>query len=211
MIGADLRRGANTRGPAPVYGGLTPAMNEASRAQGQLGQGLGAANDALGMARAAALGQGGPTLAQQQLAAGRQQGLVDQMGLAAQAQGSSLASQQRAVAGMGAANQMGLARDTAALQMQEQAAAQQAYAQQAQALAGMGLQAHMGAQGLLQGAYGTQYQGAQNWALAQRELDQAALAARRKFGMQVAGGIFEVGKAIPTLGLNPGAGSIPSG
>ena len=199
MIGADLRRGANTRGPAPVYGGLSPAMNEAGRAQGQLGQGLGAANDALGMARAAALGQGGPTLAQQQLAAGRQQGLVDQMGLAAQAQGSSLASQQRAVAGMGAANQMGLARDSAALQMQEQAAAQQAYAQQAQNLAGLGLQAHMGAQGLLQGAYGTQYQGAQDWALQQRALDQQALENRRRFGTQIASGIFELGKSIPGM------------
>ncbi len=204
----DLRRGANDRGPMPVRGGMNEAVTQAGIGQGLQSRGFGAAYDSLGMARDAAMGMGGPSLAQQQLAAGSQANVVNQMGLAAQAQGGSLASQQRSIAGMGAASGMALNRDAGMMRMQEQQAAQAAYAQQAQGLAGMGMQANQFAQGQFQGAAGQVYQGQMDWQLQQRALDQQALENRRRFGQQVAAGVFEAGKGVVGMagGMPPGMG-----
>ncbi len=198
MAFADLRKRANNPGAQPVYGGTNAAITQAGLAGAMQNRGMGAAWDSLGMARDSAMGRG-PSLAQQQLQAGSQANLVNQMGLAAAAPGSSLAAQQRQVAGMGSAGAMALNRDAAQLRAQEMQAAQAAYASQAQGLAGMGMQSNLAAQQNLQNAYGTQYQGQMDWALQQRAMDQRALEDRRRLGMQIGAGIFEVGKSIPGM------------
>lgn len=185
---ADLRRRANSPGTMPVYGGMMDATRQAGIAGGLQQRGMGAAYDSLGMARQQAMGQG-PSLAQAQLGQAQQANLVSQMGMAAQARGTGLASQQRQVGAMGAATGMATARDAAQLRMQEMQQARDAYAQQAQGLAGMGLSANQAAQAQLQNAYGTVYGGQMDWALQQRAMDMQALQNRRQFGMQIASGI----------------------
>lgn len=93
---------------------------------------------ALGMSQAAAMGYGGPSVAQQQLAAGAHQGMQAQNALANSAEGGA-----RAFAGAHAAalrNQAMLGQNTAQqgamLGAQEQAQARQAYLAQAAAMQG---------------------------------------------------------------------------
>lgn len=201
MVG--VRRGqrqqqrANVRqaAPIPTYGGAMPAYQEAGRALGGLGAAAGPAQEAMGLSRAAALGQG-PSVAQEQLAAGRQAGLVQQMGLLNQQQGTGLASQQRQLAGMGAANQMGLARDTAALRAQEIAQARGELAAQAQAQQQMALQRHLAAQQAEQAMYGQQYQGQLEYGLGTRAQDIEALAGRRQYVRDVVGDVGRTGGAV---------------
>lgn len=85
----------------------------------------------------AAYAPGGPSAAMMQQQAGQQQNIVDQMGMAANAQGGSLASQSRQVAGIGAAGGMAMIRDAAMLAAQEEDARRAGYAQQANTMAGM--------------------------------------------------------------------------
>lgn len=180
------RQNVREAGPAPQHHGLQPAAEEASRGLSALNTGRGQAQDAMGMSRAAAMGEG-PSVAQAQLQAGRQAGLVDQMGMMAQQQGTGLAAQQRQASGMGAANQMGLARDTASLRANEIAQARGEYAAQAQAQQQMGLQQHLAGQGMQQQALGQQYDGQMGYQLATRDQDMKALEGRRNYVRGIVG------------------------
>ena len=142
---------------------------------------------ALGMFRQGAMGQG-PSLALMQQQAGNQANLVNQLGVTAMGSGGSLAAQQRQAAGQGAAAGMALNRDAAMLRAQEQAQAQQAYADQANLMAGMSGQA-MGQNADL----------ATQWGLGQRGMDLQALDSRRQ---------NQLGWADRIIGAGMGAGQI---
>lgn len=179
----DTRRAANTPVNAPQHQGLAPAQQALGAGQRAYGMGRAAQNDALGMLSRSAAGQG-PSVAQQQMTAGSQQNLVNQMGMAAQQRGGTMAGQARQVQGMGAAAAMGLQQQAAQLRAQEMQAAQQAQAQQANTMAGMDLQQLLAAQQQVQGVTGQMYGTEAEIALANRQAAMQQQAANRAFGMQ---------------------------
>lgn len=163
-------RAMGPQGPAP--------QNAMAQNYGQdRGAQLGALN-----AYGQAMTGNAPSLAQAQLMAGRQQGVVDQLGMAAQARGGSLAAQQRQAQGIGAAGAMGLERDMAMQRAAEIEAARAGYAQQANTMAGMS-----------GGAMGQNADLAAQWGLGQRGMDLQALNQRQQFGLGIADRVIGAG------------------
>lgn len=161
------------------------AYNEAT-ARRQQDEAYQQQQQAMGLLQARAEGTAGPSAAQLQAGQMQQQNLVNQMGMAAQAQGGSMASQQRAGAAMGAASGMAGITQQAQLQAQEQQAAQQALAQQANV---MGAQSQAGLQfGAGQNMAASQFvqsQGQQAGQFQQQQ-DFTELQAQRERNMQLA-------------------------
>lgn len=207
----DTRRAANTPVVAPQHQGLGAAQQALGAGQRNYGLGRAAQNDAMGMLTRNAAGQG-PSVAQQQMAAGSQQNLVNQIGMAAQQRGGTLASQARQVQGMGSAAAMGLNQQAGQLRAQEMMAAQQAQAAQANTMAGMDLQQLLAAQQGLQSITGQMYGTEAEIAMANRQAAMNQQAGNRAFGMQLGemglNGIFGLGKTLmnPAVGLGSMAG-----
>lgn len=189
----DIRRRAQAPVTPPQNAGLPQAQSQVGLGQAAYREGMGAQRDVYRQLQDQAAGRGGAS--QAQLMAGQmgQQNLVNQVGMAAQARGGSLASQQRQVAGLGAASQMGMAQQAAQIRQAEQAQAMQALQAQANTMGGQGLQQMMGSNAALQGIYGQQYAGELQTALANQQAAAAQLEANRKLLMQ---------------GLSMGAGAI---
>ncbi len=186
---------------APTYNQDPTQMPTSPQAQGMagiMGQGASALNagqqaqqQSLDAFNAMAAGQG-PSLAQQQLAAGTQQNISDQMGLAAMGRGGNLSGQAQQAAAAGAAGQVGLQQQMGQLRAQEQMQAMQQSAAMANQMAGQGLQQQLAGAGMSLDAQGM----ANQYGLGQRGLDQGQLAllqqqqqANRGFGM----GILQMG------------------
>jgi hypothetical protein len=207
----DTRRAANTPVAAPQHQGLGAAQQAVGMGQRNYGLGRAAQNDAMGMLTANAAGQG-PSVAQQQLAAGSQQNLVNQMGMAAQQRGGSLAAQSRQVQGMGSAAAMGLNQQAGQLRAQEMMAAQAAQAQQANTMAGMGLQEQLAAQQGLQGVTGQMYGTEAEIAMANRQAAMEQQQRNRTFGMQGLqmglGAVAGLGGTMMMPGMGAGGGGM---
>jgi hypothetical protein len=187
----QLKATASAPTSGPVYG---LAQSEEQRrlqsqasAAGQAQQrAMAGQQDVMGMLQQQALGQGGPSVAQQQAAAQQQQAVINQMGQAAQGRGGNLAAQARSAQGMGAAGAMAAQQQAAQMRAQEMQQAQQAYAQQANVLGGQSqADALARAQMAQQVNQFVQGQGQQ-----QAQFNQQAAAqqmqANREFGMGVA-------------------------
>jgi hypothetical protein len=212
----DTRRAANTPVSAPNHQGLQPAQQAATAGQQAYGMGRAAQQDVYGMLQSNAAGRG-PSVAQQQLQAGAQSNLVNQMGMAAQARGGSLASQQRAAQGMGSAAAMGLNRDAGMMRAQEMQAAQAALTGQANTMAGMDLQQMLAAQQALQGVTGQMYGTEAQIAEANRQAAMEQQQRNRAFGMQLGqmgmGAIAGLGSTmmLPGMGAGMGGGGAAGG
>jgi hypothetical protein len=205
----DTRRAANTPVSAPQHQGLGAAQQALGAGQRNYGLGRAAQNDAMGMLTRSAAGQG-PSVAQQQLGAGNQQNLVNQIGMAAQQRGGTMASQARQVQGMGSAAAMGLSQQAAQLRAQEMMAAQQAQAAQANTMAGMDLQQLLAAQQGFQGVTGQMYGTEAEIALANRQAAMEQQQRNRAFGMQGLqmglGAVAGLGGTMMMPGMGGGGG-----
>ena len=183
---------------APVYnqdptqqpGGWSQGQMQRMMQQGQTDYRAGLANQqrSLDGFNAQAEGRGGPSLAENQLAASTQQNVADQQAMAAGQRGGNLSSQSRQGAAAGAAAQMAGQQQASQLRAQEQAQARQSAAALSSQMAGQGMQQQ---QGGMQGLLGAQGQAA-NWGLGQRELDQGQLntllgaqGGNRQFGLGI--------------------------
>jgi hypothetical protein len=161
---------------APKYGELGPAddvtANEWSRLakQGRVGEdnlaaAMGAQNDAMGMYKNMAEGNG-PSVAEAQQQQGLTQAIAAQQAAAAQAGGGNLQGQMRQGGAVGSAMQMEGINSAAQLRAQEQQAAMAGYAGMGNQMAGQGMEQMMGYEQLGQNAKQAQMQS---------ELDHRAL------------------------------------
>ena len=171
------QRATGPAGPAPQIAG----------AQGMLGADRAAQGNALGMFGEAAAGNT-PSMAELQGQQMMGQAVTDQMGMLAQGRGGSMAATARAAQGMGAAGQMASAQQSAQLRAQEMDAARQAYAGQANTMAG-----------LSGGMVGQNADMATQWGLGQRGMDLQALQGQQQ---------NRLGWADRIIGAGAGAGQL---
>lgn len=201
---SELRQRARSPVEAPSNtAGIAAARGAAALGGQRYGDSRGSLLGAVGTAQQAAMGQG-PSQARAMIGQAAQQGVVNQLGMAAQARGPTLAAQQRQAAGIGAAAQMGQQQQLANLAAQEQIAARGQYLQGAQGLAGMDLQSMLAANQLQQGALSQEQQLQLQAMLASRGMDIQQLQQGRQFGMGLAGMIGNTAAQIGAGGAIPG-------
>jgi hypothetical protein len=197
----DLKnRGMNT--PQPQYDAGTMGAFQGAADQGgsALAGARGAQGQAMGLLGAAARGEG-PSVAQTMLGQQNAQNVATQQAMAAQGGGGNLAAQQRQAAGVGAAGAMAGQQQLATLRAGEMAAAQNAFAGQANTMADQGLQQQMGALGLQGAAAGQQLAAGTQWGLGQRGMDLQQLQGNRDFGLGIAQGIAGIGSSAAQIGM----------
>lgn len=171
------------------------------QARALAGQGLGAQQDALGMYRDAAMGNG-PSVAEAQMLVGADQSIANQTAMAAMGRSGNLGSIQRQAGQSAVATNLATNQQLGALRAQEQQAAMAGYAgmgtqmqnqalQEQLAYAGLGAEAQLQAQQL-----GTQYD------LERRQQKIQQQANNRQFGLGVSQQVLgAVGTGLGAAGI----------
>lgn len=142
------------------------------------------------MYRDAAMGNG-PSVAEQQMKAGADQAVANQMAMQAQGRGGNLGANMRAAGQAGVGMQMQNNQQAAQLRAAEQQAAMQGFAGLGSTMADQGLQQQLAGQGFAGDIYGQQLASETQWGLGQRELDLKQREGNRAFGKDVSFGIFD--------------------
>lgn len=195
------RRAARGQAQTAQHSGFAEQRDQAAIAGHQYGLAQGVQADALDLQRRRATGEA-PSLAQMQVARQQQQGIVDQMSLASQGSGGSLAAQSRQAQAGAAAAQMGNIQQMGQLRAQEQLAAEQQFAQQANVMGRQAMGQQQFAQGALNQTTGMMYGGENQMNMANRQASIQQMQNQRQFGLGVANqGVEAVGQVAQMGGM----------
>jgi hypothetical protein len=193
-------RGMNT--PAPQYDqGLATGFGQAATTgAGAADYGREGMQEAMGMYRDMAAGNG-PSVAEQQLQRGADQAIVNQTAMQAGGTAGNLGSAMRGASAAGAGMGMQANAEAAQLRAAEQQQAMAGLGGLSQAYTQGGLAQQQGAMGL-QGQMGAgQLAADTEWGLGQRGLDIEQLQGNRGFGLGVVEGVSNIAKTVGGLAM----------
>jgi hypothetical protein len=203
--GLGRNRDLKTRGlndPPPQYSpqGLAAFGGTAQAGAAGFGAAQGAQNNALGMYADMAAGNG-PSVAEQQMRAGADQAVANQMTLAAQGTGGNLGSQMRTAQDAGAATALQTNQQAGQLRAGEQQAAMQGLAGLSSTMASQNLQREATGLGLMGNAYGQQLAAETQSQLGNRGLDLEQLQGNRGFGLGILQGLTGAAGTGAAIGM----------
>lgn len=182
------QRGMNTPQPRYNNGAYQDFRGAAAQGGDAAAFGRGGMQDAMGMYKDMAMGNG-PSVAEQQMRRGGDQAIANANAIAAQGRSGNLGAAQQQAGSAGAAIGMQTNADAAQLRAAEQQQAMAGYA----GVAGQYAQGGLAQQGMglgLQGqAAGQQLASDTQWGLGQRAMDLEQLQGNRGFGLGVAQGL----------------------